>query len=78
MQRADQWMTVTANSIASDLLPASGPPTAVAAPAPASDNIVTDIPDLLMATRSFELNAAVVARADDAYQSAIDILTDRR
>jgi hypothetical protein len=81
LRRADAWMTAAAGDIAAAGLPLAAPaPGASSAPAspPASaggpsPDLTVAVPNLLVATDSARLNLAVIARAQDAYESVIDM-----
>lgn len=74
---ASNWMDRTAATIANALTP--GPP-AVSSPAAApiaaypNVDLAVEMPNLLMAAASYELNLAVIDRAQSTYRAALDLV----
>jgi hypothetical protein len=54
-------------------MPAGGPGVGAALP---GDDLITAMPNLLVARESFAANAAVARQADEAYRAALDLLSD--
>ena len=74
---AGNWMDTTAVNIANALTPVAAPasgPADVPIPSFSNVDLAVEIPNLMLAAASYEMNLAVMSRAQSAYQSLLDLV----